>query len=222
MTALKRWWRHIIYDGRQMVRKFRGRPEHTTDASARHDQAIALAPDDPTAYCHRGVAFARKGKLDRAIADYDRAIALKSDFADAYVCRGIAYADRGDLERAISDFGQAVSIQPDDGVAYYNRAKTYADQGDLERAIVDWTLSIVFCPDDAKAYYYRGRAQALTSNVEGAISVRVEKCEMAPLTGDLDIALVPASSLRDKIPPLATEYPKMEISTSLSEHQGIF
>jgi len=60
----------------------------------------------------RGVAYAEKGEVDRAIADYTKAIAINPKLADAYNNRGVSYRKKGDKEHAIADFRKALEIDP--------------------------------------------------------------------------------------------------------------
>jgi len=66
------------------------------------------------AYFNRGVAYRKKGEVDRAIADYTEAIALDPNDAIAYSNRGVAYKKKGDKEQAIADFRTALEINPSD------------------------------------------------------------------------------------------------------------
>src|SRR6516165_12165496 len=59
------------------------------------------AKDSAIARGYRGLAYQRKGDLDRAIADYDEAIRLDPKHAEAYYGRVLTYRNKGDLERAI-------------------------------------------------------------------------------------------------------------------------
>ncbi len=72
-----------------------------------------------SAYINRGVAYTKKGEVDRAIADYTKAIALDPDDAEAYYNRGVVYGRKGDKEREIADFRKALEINP----SYQNAKK---------------------------------------------------------------------------------------------------
>ena len=66
------------------------------------------------AYTNRGTAYAKKGEVDRAIADYTKTIALNPKHAIAYYNRGVTYEKKGDKEQAIADYRKALEIDPSD------------------------------------------------------------------------------------------------------------
>ena len=52
-------------------------------------------PKRAVAYNNRGIAYAAKGDLDRAIADFNEAIRLDPKDATAYTNRGLTYEKQG-------------------------------------------------------------------------------------------------------------------------------
>ena len=62
---------------------------------------------------NRGIAKARLGRHQDAIADIDQAIQLRPDFADAYSNRGNTKVLLGRYQEAIADYDQAIRLQPD-------------------------------------------------------------------------------------------------------------
>jgi len=59
---------------------------------------------------NRGIAYARQGDFDAAIADFDKAIELDTNNAKAYLLRGRAYFEIGERETAISDLERALEL----------------------------------------------------------------------------------------------------------------
>ena len=79
-------------------------------ATADHDEAIRLQPDDAVAYSNRGGA---KGMLDwyeEALTDFDHAIHLDPDNAEAYINRGIAKGGLGRHEEARQDSNTGLDL----------------------------------------------------------------------------------------------------------------
>ena len=62
------------------------------------------------AYYNRGVAYARKGQLDKAISDYTRAMEINPKCALAYYNRGTAYYFKGEHDKAWKDVNMAKSL----------------------------------------------------------------------------------------------------------------
>ncbi|HSM19569.1 MAG TPA: tetratricopeptide repeat protein, partial [Hyphomicrobiales bacterium] len=77
-----------------------------------YDQAIANNPSDAEAHNNRGLAHARSGNLDEALADYDRAIEIDPDYAEAYNNRGLAHYRKGALGPALDDLTRAETLLP--------------------------------------------------------------------------------------------------------------
>ena len=71
-----------------------------------------LAPDNPSAYHGRGLAWHQKREYDKAIADYDEAIKLDPKNALAYSNRGDAWRMKGEYDKAIADYGEAIKLDP--------------------------------------------------------------------------------------------------------------
>ena len=110
------------------------------------------------AFTNRGLAYKRKGLLDRAIADYDEAIRLKPDLAETFSNRGTAYYYKGQIGRAIADYDEAIRLKPDFAQAFGNRGNVYRKKGQFDRAIEDYDEAIRLNPDDAQVFADRGLA----------------------------------------------------------------
>ncbi len=110
------------------------------------------------AFTNRGLAYKRKGQLDRAIADYSEAIRLKPDDAQVFNNRGNAYYYDGQLDLAIKDYDDAIRLKPDLAVAFSNRGNVYRKQGQFDRAIEEYDKALHFEPDDSQVFADRGLA----------------------------------------------------------------
>ena len=76
------------------------------DDKSTNQQLLAAAHDN------RGVAFARKGQIDAAIADFDEAVRLDPRSAGALSNRGNAYIAKGQFDRSIIDYSEAIRLDP--------------------------------------------------------------------------------------------------------------
>ena len=68
-------------------------------------------------YTNRGVEFAAKGDMDRAMKDHDQAIKLDPKNALAFNNRGVAKLKQGHKESGEADIAKAKQLQPGIGQA---------------------------------------------------------------------------------------------------------
>src|SRR5262249_53722668 len=137
-----------------------------------------------TLYSNRGVEYAKKGDLDRAIADEDQAIKLNPKYTSAYNNRGLAWKAKGDLDRAIADYDQAIKLDPKYTSAYNNRGLAWRAKGDLDRAIADVDQAIKLDPELSSAYYIRAIALEGKGDLQRALSDFKKFTELDPSDPD--------------------------------------
>ena len=119
---------------------------------------IEMNPDDPNAYNNRGIASAREGQYEAAIAQFTRAFQRNPVFAEAYYNRGLVDLAIGQLGQAISDFSKAVEIKPGFVEGYSSRGAIYIAMSQYEQAVSDFTKVIEHEPDSAGTYFRRSLA----------------------------------------------------------------
>ena len=122
------------------------------------EQAMKLAPNDPTNRFTRGFVYRKKGDLDKAMADFNEVIRLDPEFGEVYRERGQAWAEKGDSDKAIADLNEAIKRVPDDYEAFFRRGCVYAAKGDLDKAIADYDAAIKLDPVFAEAHFNRALA----------------------------------------------------------------
>ena len=127
-----------------------------------------------SAYVNRGIAYGKKGKYDKAIADFTKALELELNYVPAYLNRGIAYIEKDDHDKAIADFTKALELEPNNIFAYRNRGLAYLYKYDPDKAIEDFTKILDERHDDdaeaAGAYLLRGFAYILKRDHDKAIA----------------------------------------------------
>ena len=161
------------------------------------DEALRL---DPTRakldYSARGGAFARKGELDRAIAEFTRAIEADPSSAQKWFERGDARFKRRDYVHAIADFDETLRLRPGHGAALARRAWAYFQVGDYDRAIVEFSELVGAPMSRVEAYTFRGRAYAQKGDYDRAIAdydeaIRRRPNPFSPSGGFLDAGPLP-------------------------------
>jgi tetratricopeptide (TPR) repeat protein len=75
------------------------------------NKALALDPNNGTAYGNRSFAYSNLGQYDQAIQDADKTIAFGST-AWAHNNRGVIYLRLKQYDRAIIDFDKALELDP--------------------------------------------------------------------------------------------------------------
>jgi hypothetical protein len=131
--------------------------------------AARIDPQNAAIFNNRGIAHAKNGQLDRAIADFDEAIRLNPKDASAYENRGNAYDAKGQHNRAIADFDEAIRLDPRYAPTFYNRGLAYAINGQLDRAIADYDEAIRLDPNYTQAIDKRAAAVARKKELDGSV-----------------------------------------------------
>jgi serine/threonine protein kinase/Flp pilus assembly protein TadD len=119
------------------------------EVEAAFHKAIALKPDDASAYSNLGALLC--DHLDRP-ADAERlfrkAIALKPDYAEAHYNLGNALCQQKKLEEAMAEFRKAIRIKPDYGSAYSNLGAALGEQKKLGEEVTAFRKADQLLPND--------------------------------------------------------------------------
>jgi tetratricopeptide (TPR) repeat protein len=107
-------------------------------------------------YYQQGLAKAKAGDYQGAIADFDLALISTPEWAEVYYRRGLAYFDLGDTLTAVSDYTQALAIDSQHRDCSYARALARLTLKNFPGALVDIDRAILFGRDYAPAYQLKG------------------------------------------------------------------
>lgn len=88
-------------------------------------------------YNNRGLIWADRGDLDKAIEDYTRAIENLPD-EKSFINRGNAWIDKGEDDKAIEDYTRAITKKPNYARAYNYRGYARMNKGEVELAKKDF------------------------------------------------------------------------------------
>ena len=95
----------------------------------------------------RGLAYSRRGDLDRAIAYCSESIRLNPKLSPAYNNRAVARSRKGDTKGAVTDYARAIRLDPQNPVVYNNRAEALFVLKRYTQALVDFEMSRRLKPD---------------------------------------------------------------------------
>jgi tetratricopeptide (TPR) repeat protein len=150
------------------------------DTEALYGKTIAENPDCWLAHYNLGVALARRGQVDAAIAHYQQALKSKPDFAEAHYNFGVALARRGRVDAAVAHFQQAVTIKPDFAEAHDHLGVALIRRGQVDAAVAHYEKALEIKPDYALAHDNLGVALARRGQVDAAIAHYQQALEIKP------------------------------------------
>jgi tetratricopeptide (TPR) repeat protein len=101
------------------------------------NRIVLLQPDNPKAYCGRGIVHGWLKEYEAAINDFTKALQLKPDYAAAYAGRAVDYYLLGRHADAIKDQTEVIRLKPNDATFYRFRATVYDAAGNHARAEED-------------------------------------------------------------------------------------
>jgi Tfp pilus assembly protein PilF len=128
-----------------------------------------LSYDPVRAQLDVGVALARSGNYDGAVAAFRRAIETDPRSLAAYVNLGVAFATAGRLDGAIAAFRDAISIAPNVAQLHFNLGAALKRRGALAEAIVSYERAAALEPSVA-AFNNLGSAMREHGRIDPAIT----------------------------------------------------
>ncbi len=142
--------------------------------------AIALDPQNATAYCHRARAYLREKQFGEAIEDLDTAIRIDDRCAWAYHIRASVNEQLGNEDKAIDDWSRAIQLSPGNADYYYRRGLMYFNSHRLEEASKDLDASISLNGEEYYGFQLRAMIKELQGNYGEAIDDLSAVIRLAP------------------------------------------
>jgi tetratricopeptide (TPR) repeat protein len=125
------------------------------DSVSLWDQVLKKEPHVHLAAVNRGIAYLKRGQLDKALEDFNRVILLRHD-AKAFYHRALVFTKLNLLPQAIADYSSAIAVNPSFYDAYNNRGLLFERQGLYDKALEDFNTVISLRPAYFQAYVNRG------------------------------------------------------------------
>lgn len=119
-------------------------------------KAIAQDPKNPMLYQNRGLLYAARDEVSRAVEDFKKAIEIDPKFYIAYMAWGIVLIPR-DTSGAVKRITKAIEINPRSGAAYYLRYQARFQSRKEAAAEVqkDLDLAVKNSPEDVSLLFRR-------------------------------------------------------------------
>jgi len=113
-------------------------------------------PHSYKAHTTQGLALAKLGAIDTAIAEYMKAIKIKPTCANTHYYLGLAYQAKGQIDKAAQYYSKTIRLQPNFSKAYESLGTVLFQQGKLDEAVQAYRKGLLFVPGDVVLHYNLG------------------------------------------------------------------
>lgn len=127
-----------------------------------------------------GLAYFKRGEIDKAIQEFDEALKLKKGHAEAHNNLGAAYAMEGQSKKAEQHFLAALRLKPDYSDAHNNLGIFYGSQGKMDQAIMHFQQALRSRPNFADAHYNLGVTYLRIGSTDLALQQLQEALKIKP------------------------------------------
>ena len=105
-------------------------------------RALDCTSGNSVAHNNLGLALAKKGDVEGAIAQFRQALEIHPDDAEIHYNLGVALFVKGDLDGAIAQYQKALDNAPDNAEFHNNLGTALFAKGSVEEAIAQFQESI--------------------------------------------------------------------------------
>jgi len=166
-------------------------------------QWLRTDPRSFNAHYNLGLALAREGKAEGAMAQYSEALKITPDHAQARNNLGSALFEIGRVEEAVLQFSEALRIDAGYADAHFNLGNALARQGRTEEATIHFQRAVRLAPSKANFRNNLGNALAAAGRVDEAVGHFKEAVQLQPdyaeAYNNLGVALVSQGKLYEAI-----------------------
>jgi tetratricopeptide (TPR) repeat protein len=133
--------------------------------------AVDPMPQTYEAWFQRGVAHAKLGQWEKALADQTKTLELRPDFYPALWRHGEAYIALKQWDKAFADFDKAIEMKPEAAGGWHYRGIANANRGQWDKALADYDKAIELGATDPSIWVSKAAAHAQLGQAETAIAV---------------------------------------------------
>lgn len=186
-------------------------------------EAVRIAPGDPTAHYDLGIAFEKTGGRDQALVEFREAVRLKPNSGEALAALGSAHLNlaaalqlKGQSRDAIQHYEAGLALKPDSGEAHSNFALALVDVGRTHEAAEHFGTALRLQPDSFGVRANFGDLLLRLGRTAEAIVEYEKALRLAP--ADVDTVVM----LLDRLAQAYTEGRRLpEATTALTRALGI-
>lgn len=107
-------------------------------ATVDNNRALALKPNDATAFKNLGTINYYKGNIDKAMEFYNKSIKQNPKDDSTFYNRAIVWSAKGNNKNAIDDLNIALGIDPNEAYTYYFRGDIYFTLKEYDKSLSDF------------------------------------------------------------------------------------
>ncbi|KAL7747061.1 TOM (translocase of outer membrane) complex component [Sorochytrium milnesiophthora] len=119
---------------------------------ASFETAVAVNPQDPDVYYHRGQVHFLMNSFDEAIVDYQRSIDLDPNFVFAFIQLGVAQYKAGQIQRGLATFKKAMNKFPTASDLHNYYGELLMDQQRFPDAMQSFEKALSLSPSSPLPY----------------------------------------------------------------------
>jgi tetratricopeptide (TPR) repeat protein len=139
-----------------------------SDALARADECIRVAPKHARGWYWRGAALHQLGRLEESVKAFEESLRLHES-EDAWTGLGISCLELGDREAAIRHFTKSIELAPKDTQARVLRGEVYRQLQRYQDAVDDLTVALDLSPESVDALVNRGMCYIQLGKIEASL-----------------------------------------------------
>ena len=154
--------------GMSLIRLNQRRP---AEALAFTERALALNPDNESAWFSRGMCLAELGRLEEALQSYDQSLQRQPRAFIVRYCRALTLNALGRADQTLAELDQVLQLKSDHVDAWVVRAAVLWRRGAVEQALESYGRALTLQPDNTEALWSRANCLwTRQQDVVGAIA----------------------------------------------------
>jgi tetratricopeptide (TPR) repeat protein len=122
------------------------------------DRALALDPQNATAWNQQGFAYGRAMMYAEQLNAYQQALAVDPTFVWAWNNMGNRYAAAGQYEEELKAFERSLTLDPNDPATWAGKGLALRDLKRYDEAIEAYERALELDPENDLAWHYKGTA----------------------------------------------------------------
>lgn len=132
--------------------------------------ALQVTSENYVAHSILGIAFAKRGDMQRAVQEYQKSLAINPGHSIASNNLAVAFAVKGDSDAAIKGYRAILLMNPNFFNAHFNLGLALAEKGDVDAATAEFRAALAINPDFLEARSDLGTALMNKGDLDGAIT----------------------------------------------------